>query len=97
MVAEGPTDAALTLQAAGDGAALHLIRYDYDPEADRVPKLDRLVLDVRLAFEPAGVTAHSPDGALSATLEPAAGGRTRVVLAGAGVYGIVHLVPGEGR
>jgi hypothetical protein len=97
VVAEGHTDAALTLQAAGDGAALHLIRYDYDPEADRVPKLDRLVLDVRLAFEPAGATAHSPDGALSATLEPAAGGRTRVVLAGAGVYGIVHLVPGKGR
>ena len=47
--------------------------------------------------EPAGATAHSPDGALSATLEPAAGGRTRVVLAGAGVYGIVHLVPGKGR
>ena len=97
VVAEGHTDAALTLQAAGDGATLHLIRYDYDPEADRVPKLDRLVLDVRLAFEPAGATAHSPDGALSATLEPAAGGRTRVVLAGAGVYGIVHLVPGKGR
>jgi hypothetical protein len=97
VVAEGRTDAALTLQAAGDGAALHLIRYDYDPEADRVPRLDRLVLDVRLAFEPTGATAHSPDGALSATLGPAAGGRTRVVLAGVGVYGIVHLVPEEGR
>jgi hypothetical protein len=97
VVAEGRTDAALTLQAAGDGAALHLIRYDYDPEADRVPALDRLVLDVRLPFQASGVTAHSPDGGMSATADPAAGGRARVVIRGAGVYGIVHLLPGEGR
>ena len=97
MVAEGPTDAALTLQAAGDGAALHLIRYDYDPEADRVPKLDRLVLEVRLPFPVAGAVAASPDGRLVAAAEPAAGGRARVTLGGAGVYGIVHLPAGAAR
>jgi hypothetical protein len=96
-VAVGRTDAALTLQAVGDGAALHLIRYDYDTGADRVPLLDRLVLEVRLPFEVAGATAHSPGGALWASVEPGAGGRARVVLGDAGVYGIVHLVPGEGR
>ena len=97
VVAEGHTDAALTLQAVEDGAALHLIRYDYDPGGDRVPVLDRLALEVRLPFQPAGATAHSPDGTLRATLAPAAGGRARVVLAAAGVYGIVHLPAGDAR
>jgi hypothetical protein len=97
VVAEGATDAALTLQATTDGAALHLIRYDYDPEADRVPPLDRLALEVRLPFEATRATAASPDGAMRAALEPAAGGRARLVLGDAGVYGIVHLRAGEGR
>ena len=97
VVADGATDAALTLQAVGDGAALHLVRYDYDPEADRVPVLDRLVLDVRLPFEVAQARPFSPDGALRAAVEPAGDGRTRVVLEDAGVYGIVHLTAGAGR
>jgi len=97
VVAGGATDAALTLQAAGDGAALHLVRYDYDDEADRVPVLDRLVLDVRLPFPVAGAAAHSPDGRLRVTARPAADGRARVTLEDAGVYGIVHLTPGVAR
>jgi hypothetical protein len=97
VVASGTTDAALTLQAAGDGAALHLIRYDYDADADRVPVLDRLVLEVRLPFQPAGARALSPDGGLATALAPGADGRARLVLEGAGVYGIVHLGAGEAR
>ena len=97
VVADGATDAALTLQAVGDGAALHLVRYDYDAGADRVPVLDRLVLDVRLPFEVAEARPFSPDGALRAAVEPAGDGRTRVVLEDAGVYGIVHLAAGAGR
>jgi hypothetical protein len=97
VVADGPTDAALTLQAVGDGAALHLVRYDYDPEADQVPVLDRLVLDVRLPFEVAEARPASPDGALRAAAEAAGDGRTRVTLGDAGVYGIVHLVAGATR
>ncbi|HYG72891.1 MAG TPA: alpha-amylase family protein, partial [Actinomycetota bacterium] len=53
-VVEGSTDAAATLHRIEDGAALHLIRYDHDDAADRVPPLDRLVLDVRLPFAPSG-------------------------------------------
>ena len=97
VVAEGTTDAALTLQAVGDGVALHLVRYDYDPEADRVPVLDRLVLEVRLPFEVAEARPASPDGALRAAAERAGDGRTRLVLGAAGVYGIVHLVAGAPR
>jgi hypothetical protein len=93
VVAEGSTDAALTLQAVEGGAALHLIRYDYDTTADRVPPLDRLVLEVRLPFPVGEATAVSPDGALRAAVEPATDGRARVVLGDAGVYGIVVLAP----
>jgi len=97
VVAEGATDAALTLQAVeGGGAALHLIRYDYDPDIDRVPMLDRLVLDVRLPFEVGAASAESPDGRLRAAVEPAADGRVRVVLRDVGVYGIVLLGPSRG-
>ena len=97
VVAEGATDAALTLQAVGDGAALHLVRYDYDPDADRVPPLERLVLEVRLPFRPAAAHPASPDGTLAAALAPAPGGRARLVLGHAGVYGIVHLPAGAAR
>lgn len=91
-MAEGDTDAALTLQAVGGGAALHLIRYDYD--ADRVPVLARVVLEVRLPFRVGEARALSPDGRLRAAAEPAADGRARVVLGDVGVYGIVLLQPG---
>jgi hypothetical protein len=95
LVAEGATDAALTLQAVEGGAALHLVRYDYDPAADRVPVLDRLVLEVRLPFEVAEARALSPDGTLRAAASPAADGRVRLELGDAGVYGIVLLRPGR--
>jgi hypothetical protein len=78
-------DFALCLHRVEDGAALHLIRYDYDEEADRVPPLERLELEVRLPFTPTTATAFSPGGELKATL---AG---RLVLEDVPLYGIVLL------
>jgi hypothetical protein len=89
-VVEGATDAALTLQRIEGGCALHLIRYDYDDAADRVPPLDRLVLDVRLPFQPGDVAAVSPDGELTVTAEPAPGG-VRLTLRRVPIYAIVSL------
>ena len=91
QVVDGRADAALTLQRVDDGCALHLIRYDYDDVADRVPPLDRLVLDVRLPFDPGDVRAFSPDGGLVAAAAPAPGGDLRVTLRQVPVYGIVWL------
>ena len=93
QVVEGRTNAALTLQRVDGGCALHLIRYDYDEVADRVPPLDRLVLDVRLPFEPEDVRAFSPDGSLvvSAVPAPTEGG-VRLILRQVPVYGIVSLL-----
>jgi hypothetical protein len=93
-VVEGRPDLALTLQRVDAGCALHFIRYDYDEETDRVPPLERLVLDVRLPFAAAGVTAtaFSPDGALSASVDGVAE-MARLTLEDVGIYGVVLVSP----
>jgi hypothetical protein len=89
-VVEGRTDAALALQRVDGGCALHLIRYDYDEVADRVPRLDQLVLDVRLPFEPSEAQAFSPGADLVVDPEPSDTG-VRLTLREVPVYGIVWL------
>jgi hypothetical protein len=90
-VSEAGIDAALTLQRVEEGAALHVIRYDYDEAADRVPALDRLELEVRLPFDVRRVEAFSPDDRLVADARPGDDGRHRLVLRNVPVYGIVLL------
>ena len=91
-VVEGRTDVAVNLQRVDGGCALHLIRYDYDEIGDRVPPLDRLVVDLRLPFEPAdGVEGFSPDGGLVVAAEPAADGLLRLTLRRVPLYGIVSI------
>jgi hypothetical protein len=65
-VAGERTDAAMTVQELPSGAALHLIRYDYDEATDRVPQLGSLEIDVRLPFTPSSVRAVSPGGEMGA-------------------------------
>jgi hypothetical protein len=90
-VVDGNTDLALTLQRVDEGAALHIIRYDYDEIADRVPSLDRLELAVRLPFEVRRVEAFSPDGQLVVARQPTVGGGCRLVLRDIPLYGIILL------
>jgi hypothetical protein len=90
-VVDGVADLVVSLHRVEGGTALHLIRYDYDEAADRVPKLDRLVLDVRLPFEPGAVEAVSPHGDLVAASEPGPGGTLRLVLRWVRLYGIVRI------
>ena len=91
QVVDGETDAAVTLQRVDDGCALHLIRYDYDEAEDRVPPLERLVLDVRLPFETGDAQAFSPDGGLMVEARPAPAGGIRLTLRQVPLYGIVSL------
>jgi hypothetical protein len=90
-IVEGRTDVAVNIQRVSDGAALHLIRYEYDEAADRVPRLDRLVLEIRLPFETAAVHAFSPGGDLTAGAERGANGTVRLVLRNVPLYGIVSI------
>jgi hypothetical protein len=87
---EGRTDATVALHRVDGGCALHLIRYDYDEDDDRVPPLDGLVLDVRLPFEPTEVRSFSPGGDLTVDAEPS-DGSVRLTLREIPVYGIVWL------
>jgi hypothetical protein len=89
-VVEGRTDAALALHEVDGGVALHLIRYDYDAEADRVPPLDTLTLDLRLPSSFGSIDAFDPEGRLHADLARE-GDRHRVTLSDAGVYAVALL------
>jgi hypothetical protein len=86
-------DLALTLQRVGRGVALHVIRYDHDDDADRVPLLPEITLDVRLpaAFRTAAVAGTSGDPGVF--VEPAADGWHRVRIQNMPLYTIVVLEP----
>jgi hypothetical protein len=89
-VADGTTDAAIALHDLGDRIAVHVMRYDYDDAADRVPPLDRLVLQVRLPDTFGRVESLDPTGRLAA--EVAVDGDVhRITMGDVGVYGIAVL------
>jgi hypothetical protein len=89
---EGAGDIAVNIHRAGDGAALHFIRYDYDEATDRVPRLDEATIEVRLPTAFAQATAFSPCGELKAELA-VDGMRHRLTLRNVPPYGIVLLEP----
>jgi hypothetical protein len=69
VIADGAPDMAINLQKIGDKqAAIHLIRYDYDEERDKVPVLPRLTLDVRLSRPFRMATTFSPMGEVGVNL-----------------------------
>jgi hypothetical protein len=67
ILAEGH-NLAINFQRVEQGAAIHIIRYDYCEEDDRVPVLESLDLDIRLAEQFDQVTCIDPCGQASATL-----------------------------
>ncbi len=80
---------------------MHVIRYDYDDDADAVPPLPALTLDVRLpqTFVCAAASGNSPGFAATvspAPDEPADSGWHRIDMTGVPLYGIVVLQPGNG-
>lgn len=87
---DGATDLAVNLHRVAAGVGLHFVRYDYDRQADAVPELGRLTVDVRLPSAYGSIEAYDPLGRLSATLERH-GDIHRVTLSNAGVYGVALL------
>jgi hypothetical protein len=51
------------------GVAVHLIRYDVDPEQNRTLPLRELTVELRLPERCDRLSIHSPDGEMSGTLE----------------------------
>jgi hypothetical protein len=89
---EGATNLAINIQRVASGAAIHLIRYDYDQAIDRVPVLPYLRLDVHLAERFGSIAAYSPSGPIEASLA-VEGGIHRIELRDVPLYAIVSLSP----
>ena len=75
MLPDGPqitlepaVDAALCPHRTRDGVALHLVRYGYDPELDRVPELAALRVSIRLDGAYTSCRALTPGGDLDCAL-----------------------------
>jgi hypothetical protein len=66
---EPPVDAAVNLQRVDGGAAVHLLRYDYDGSLDRVAPLAELTLEVRLPIQVTDIAAFGSSGEVSARHE----------------------------
>jgi hypothetical protein len=62
-------DAAINLQRVPEGVAVHIIRYDYDFEADLVPPLSELTLGLTLESDFSAVEAYGAPRPPSAVLE----------------------------
>jgi hypothetical protein len=85
-------DLALTVQRVGDCATVHLIRYDYDAERDRVPLLPELTMRLRLPTWFSGLSCFSPGEELAGALE-ADGEWHRLRLRNVPLYGVALLKP----
>jgi hypothetical protein len=81
---------ALNVQRVETGAAVHLVRYDYDESADRVPALPELTVEVRLPERFASAIAYGPNGVPEVALA-VAGDTHRLVLRDVPLYSVVVL------
>jgi hypothetical protein len=85
-----PGDVAINLQRVQEGIAVHIIRYDYDPQRDQVPMLDELTLDLRLPGPFQDVEVFSPGEPPQAELE-ISGDSPRIALKNLPLYSILLL------
>jgi hypothetical protein len=83
-------DAAVGLHRVASGVAVHLLRYDYDEAADRVPPIDDLELSVRLAGGIAGCRALAPQREVTSALARDGDWHT-VRLRDVGLYTVIQL------
>jgi hypothetical protein len=86
----GAHNLAATIQYIDGGAAIHIIRYDYDESRDCVPGLPELDLEVRLSKRFETLQIESPAGTPQGTLT-VNGGLHRVSLRDVPLYTVVVL------
>ncbi len=83
-------DIAVNLQRVDSGLAIHLLRYDFSFEEDRVPQLDELDLDFHLPGLFSTLEVFSPGVAPQATLEVSESTH-RITLKNVPLYSILLL------
>jgi hypothetical protein len=62
-------DLMINVQRVAGGAAVHLIRYDFDPEQDRTPLLPEMTVELRLPERFERLSVFSPSGGLTGSLK----------------------------
>ncbi|MDF2760076.1 MAG: hypothetical protein K0S99_2710, partial [Thermomicrobiales bacterium] len=85
-------DLMINVQRVAGGAAVHLIRYDFDAQQDRTPPLPELSVELRLPERFGRISVHSPSGAMSGALE-SDGLIHRIQLRDVPLYGVALLEP----
>jgi hypothetical protein len=85
-----PADIAINLQRVESGVAVHILRYDYDPQQDKAPALDELSLDLRLPGTFDNLEVFSPGEPPQAELELSADS-PRISLKNVPLYSIILL------
>jgi len=85
-----PADIAINLQRVESGVAIHILRYDYDSQQDKVPALDKLHLDLRLPGNFGSLEVFSPGEPPQAELE-FSGDLPRLALKNLPIYSIILL------
>ncbi len=87
------TDArlAVNIQQVADGAAVHIIRYDYEAEQDAVPPLPEISLDLRLPGNFNRAEVFSPSGSPEVALIRTGDDCLRLDLRNLPLYNIVLL------
>lgn len=85
-----PADIAVHLQRVEDGVAIHILRYDYDFENDRVPTLEELNLDLRLPEKFGSLEVFSSGEPPDAELQMS-GDSPRLALRNLPLYSIILL------
>jgi hypothetical protein len=86
-----PADLAINLQRVEAGIALHIIRYDYDFENDRVPDLEELDLELSLPGNFGSVEVFAPSESPKAELETISDGLHHLRLKNIPLYSIIYL------
>jgi hypothetical protein len=85
-------DLMINVQRVGSGAAVHLIRYDFDARQDRTPPLSELTIELRLPEQCGRVSLHSPGAIMTGALE-SNGLMHRLRLREVPIYSVALLEP----
>ena len=62
-------DVMINVQRVEGGAAVHLIRYDFDAQQDCTPPLPEVTVELRLPEQFGRMSLHSPGGQMTGALE----------------------------
>jgi hypothetical protein len=85
-------DLMVNVQRVADGAAVHLIRYDFNAQQDRTPPLPALTIELRLPEQFSRISLHSPSDTMTGALE-SDGPTHRLRLRDVPIYSVALLEP----